>query len=78
MLEVVTKQGEHNEILKVSGNYLQDMECYEVEIIKNDTPCDTLFRIELADNDYLNITMSELRTLKAILNSHEVSRILDK
>ena len=76
-MEIVVKQNEHGEILKVSGNYDKNMECYEVEIIKNDLPCDTTYRIELADEDYLNITISELRTLKEILNSHEVSRLLE-
>ena len=78
MLEIVTNRNEQGEISKVSGNYLHDMECYEVEIIKNDMPCDTTYRIELADEDYLNITMAELRTLKAILNSYEVSKMLSK
>ena len=65
------------ELIKASGNYLNDLECYEVEIIKNDLPSDTKYRIELIDNDYINITVNELRVLKAILNDKAVSQLLD-
>lgn len=64
------------ELLKASGNYLDDLECYEVEIIKNELPCDTSYRIEFIDNDYINITKTELRTLKELLNNETVSKLL--
>ena len=70
------KQDE-NGLLKASGNYLDALECYEVEIIKNDKGHDTTYRIEMIDNQYLDITVSELKTLKEILNNNEVSELLE-
>ena len=61
---------------RISCNYLEDVECYEVEIIENDRPCDTTFRIELIDNDYLDITVQELRVLKELLNSTEFEQFI--
>ena len=75
MIKVTIEQNE-KELLKASGNYLDDLECYEVEIIKNNSPCDTSYRIEFIDNDYINITETELRTLKELLNNETVSKLL--
>lgn len=61
---------------KASANYLNDLECYEVEIIKNELPCDTTYRIELIDNDYLNVTVNELRGLKKLLDNKDVCKLL--
>ena len=63
-------------LLKASGNYLTDLECYEVEIIKNEKGHDTTYRIEMIDEDYIDITVSELNTLKQLLNNKEVSELL--
>ena len=63
-------------LLKASGNYLTGMECYEVEIIKNDKGHDTTYRLEMADEDYIDITVNELNTLKQLLNNKEVSELL--
>ena len=57
---------------KASCNYLYPEECYQIEIIKNTPPCDTTFKIEMADNDYLNISKEELKTLKDMLNNDKV------
>lgn len=66
-----------NETLeKASANYLDDLECYEVELIKNGKGHDTLYRVEFIDNDYIDITKSELKALKEILNSGTVSKLL--
>lgn len=66
-----------NETLeKASANYLDDLECYEVELIKNGKGHDTEYRIEFIDNDYIDITKTELKALKAILNNHSVSYLL--
>ena len=63
-------------LLKASGNYDDKLECYEVEIIKNDKGHDTTYRIEMIDEDYIDITISELNTLKQLLNNKEVSKLL--
>ena len=63
-------------LLKASGNYDEKLGCYEVEIIKNEKGHDTTYRIETIDNDYFDITISELRALKEILNNKEVSELL--
>lgn len=75
MIKVVIEQNE-TELLKASANYLKDLECYEVEIIKNDLPADTLYRIEMIDGKSLDITREELRGLKALLNNYSVSYLL--
>lgn len=75
MIKVKVEQDE-KELLKASANYLKDLECYEVEIIKNELPADTTYRIEMIDGDYINITREELRGLKALLNNHSVSYLL--
>ena len=75
MMKIKVQQNE-TELLKASGNYIEDMGCYEVEIIKNDKGHDTTYRIEMADEQYLDITTSELNTLKQILNNHSVSYLL--
>lgn len=59
-----------------SGNYLTPEDCYEVEIIKNTPPCDTSFKIEMIDNQFLNVTRSELDTLKDMLNNDKVQEFL--
>ena len=63
-------------LLKASGNYDDKLECYEVEIIKNDKGHDTTYRIEMADEQYIDITINELNTLKQLLNNKEVSKLL--
>ena len=63
-------------LLKASGNYYEELECYEVEIIKNEKGHDTTYRIEMIDEDYIDITVSELNTLKQLLNNKEVSELL--
>lgn len=68
-----TKEGLLN---KASANYLPKEECYEVEIIKNDNTHDTNYRIELIDNDYIDVTKKELNVLKQILNDKTVSLLL--
>lgn len=75
MIYVKVEQNE-KELLKASANYLKDLECYEVEIIKNDLPADTLYRIEMIDGKSLDITKEEFRGLKALLNNHSVSYLL--
>lgn len=67
---------DEKELLKASGNYIEDMGCYEVEIIKNEKGHDTTYRIEMADEQYLDITINELNTLKHLLNIKEVSELL--
>lgn len=75
MIKVKVEQNE-TELLKASANYLKDLECYEVEIIKNKLPADTSYRIEMIDGDYINITREELKGLKALLNNDSVSYLL--
>ena len=65
------------ELKKASANYLKDMKCFEVELIKNNSPADTKYRIEFIDNDYINITISELKALKQLLNNDMVTRLLE-
>lgn len=70
-----------NDVLeKASANYLKDADCYEVELIRNPigygSGHDTDYRIEFIDNDYIDITKSELKALKEILNSGTVSKLL--
>lgn len=62
---------------KISGNYLSDIDCFEIEIIKNELPCDTTYRIELADGDYLNMSKGEFKTLYKILNNPQVQKALE-
>ena len=67
--------------IKVTGdtascNYLINEDCYEVEIIKNTPPCDTSFKIEMIDNQFLDVTRSELKTLKDMLNNDKVQEFL--
>ena len=59
-----------------SGNYFINEDCYEVEIIKNTPPCDTSFKIEMIDNQFLNVTRSELSVLKDMLNNDKVQKFL--
>ena len=65
------------ELKKASANYLKDMECFEVELIKNDNPSDTKYRIEFIDGDYINITIKELKALKQLLNNDMVTKLLE-
>lgn len=74
MVKIV--KNDNNELEKASVNYLEDLECYEVEIIKNDLPADTKYRIEMIDNDYINVTRSELKGLQRLLNNEEVCKLL--
>ena len=67
---------DENELKKASGSYLEDADCYEVEIIKNEN-ADTLYRIELIDNDYIDVTIHELSVLKKLLNNPTVTKKLD-
>lgn len=63
------------ELKRVGGNPLKDFKCFEVEIIKN-VNRDTNYRIELMDNNYLDITLNELKILKRILNNDMVTKLL--
>ena len=67
---------DHEGLEKASANYLNDLECYEVEIIKNGLPADTKYRIEMIDNDYINVTINELKGLKKLLDSKDVCKLL--
>ena len=71
---------QENTLTKASANYLDDAECYEVELIKNPVGYgsghDTEYRIEFIDNDYIDITKTELKALKEILNDETVNRLL--
>ena len=75
IMRIKVEQNE-KELLKASGNYIEDMGCYEVEIIKNEKGHDTTYRIEMADEQYIDITVSELNTLKQVLNNKSVSYLL--
>ena len=72
----IIKNEENNGLEKASANYLNDLECYEVEIIKNDLPADTKYRIEMIDNDYINVTINELKGLKKLLDNKDVCKLL--
>lgn len=74
-MTVVIEQNDQG-LEKASANYLNDLECYEVEIIKNDLPADTKYRIEMIDNDYLNVTINELKGLKKLLDNKDVCKLL--
>ena len=69
-------KNDNNELEKASANYLEDLECYEVEIIKNTPPCDTTYRIEMIDNDYIDITINELKALKELLDNEDICKLL--
>jgi hypothetical protein len=71
IIQIDSKEGV---IYKISGNYLCDIECFEIEIIKNELPCDTTYRIELADGDYLNMSKGEFKTLYKILDNPQVQK----
>ena len=75
MIRVKVTQ-DNTQLLKASGNYLDGADCWEVELIKNGKGHDTEYRIEFIDNDYIDITKTELKALKAILNNHSVSYLL--
>ena len=76
-MEVKVEKCKDGSLRIARGNYCPIEDCYEVEIIKNDTMYhDTTYRIETIDNDYVDITISELRALKEILNNKEVSELL--
>ena len=77
---MITVHNEQNNytLLKSSSNYIKKLECYEVELIRNtDRNADTSYRIELIDNNYLDITIGELKALKAILNNKTVTYLLN-
>ena len=65
-----------DELKRASGNYLKEFDCYEVEIIRNSNPSDTYYRIEFMDNDFINISLRELRVLKQLLNNDMVTKLL--
>ena len=69
---------EDDTLIKASTGYSKEMECYEVELIKNDLGDhhDTEYRIELADNEYMDITLRELFMLKELLNNKQVLEFL--
>lgn len=66
------KRDDKGEITKVSTGYNGSYDCYEIELIKNNPPCDTTWRIEMMDNDYLNVSAEELKMLRDLLNSELV------
>ena len=76
MLMRVKVDQDEKELLKASGNYIKESDCWEVEIIKRDVPYPNLYRISTS-KDCMNVTKSELKALKAILNNHSVSYLLD-
>lgn len=59
------------------NNYIEELNCYELELFYKEPNIDTDFRIELLDGDFLCITSRELRLLKELLNSDEVEKLLD-
>lgn len=69
------------ELKKASANYLKDIECFEVELIRNPSGYmsghDTKYRIEFIDNDYIDITISELKALKQLLNNDMITKLLE-
>lgn len=76
MLMRVKVDQDEKELLKASGNYIKESDCWEVEIVKRDVPYPNLYRISTG-KDCMNITKSELKALKAILNNHSVSYLLE-
>lgn len=74
--DIEIKYTHNGALIKASSNYIKELGCYEVEILPNDKGEDTLYRIELIDNDYLNVTASELKALKALLNHHTLTYLL--
>ena len=74
--DIEIKYTHNGALIKASSNYIQELDCYEVELLPNEKGADTLYRIELIDNDYLNITASELKALKALLNHHTLTYLL--
>ena len=53
------------------------MECFKFELIKNDNPSDTKYRIEFIDGDYISIAIRELKALKQLLNNNIVTELLE-
>ena len=74
-MKIEIKQND-TELLKASANYLEDAECFEVEIIKNEKGHDTTYRIEMIDEQYIDITVNELKALKQLLNNETVTNLL--
>ena len=74
-MKIEVKQND-TELLKASANYDDKLECYEVEIIKNDKGHDTTYRIEMIDEQYIDITVNELKALKQLLNNETVTNLL--
>lgn len=66
-----------DELNKASANYITDIRCFEVELIKNRAGHDTKYRIEFIDNNYIDISIRELAILKRILNNDVVTRKLN-
>lgn len=65
-----------DELKRASGNYDETFKCYLVEIIRNNNKDDTYYRIEFMDNDFINISIEELKTLKVLLNNNIVTKLL--
>lgn len=65
-----------DELKRASGNYDETFKCYLVEIIRNNNGADTYYRIEFMDNDFINISIKELKTLKVLLNNDIVTKLL--
>lgn len=59
------------------NNYIEELDCYELELFYKEPDIDTDFRIELLDGDFLCMTSRELKLLKELLNSDEVEKLLD-
>lgn len=76
MKEVKVTRDSNGEVRKISHGFEKSMDCYLVEIIKNDLPRDTEWRLEMADNDYLDIGIDELIILRDLLNSEEFKSII--
>lgn len=65
-----------DELKRASGNYDETFNCYLVEIIRNKNNDDTYYRIEFMDNNFINISIEELKTLKVLLNNDIVTKLL--
>ena len=71
------KYSQDGTFIRARSNYIESLECYEVELITNSKGADTKYRIEMLDENYINITVSELKALKALLNDKTISKLLE-
>lgn len=63
--------------MKVFTNrYIPEIECYDLMLTYKGRDIDTDFRIDLLSGDFLLITSRELKALKELLNSDEVTEII--